>query len=99
ANYLTANKKAHPLSKQINLTIKNDGFDLLINSSKIDKSRNYFVLTSDYLQSGGDKMNFFKNPVNLYKLDYKVRDAIIDYLKETDTVRVKLDGRFKKLSK
>ncbi len=99
ANYLTANNKAHPLSKQINLTIKNDDFDLLINGLKIDKTRNYFVLTSDYLQGGGDKMIFFKDPVSLHKLDYKVRDAIIDYFKEIDTVRVKLDGRFKKLDK
>jgi len=40
-------------------------------------------------------MNFFKNPVNLYKTDYKLRNAIIDYFKETDTIKVKLDGRFR----
>jgi 5'-nucleotidase len=39
-------------------------------------------------------MNFFKNPVKLYPLDYKMRSAIIDYFKETDTLKTNLDGRF-----
>ncbi len=94
--YLIKNNKAHPLSKQIKLNVKNEDYSLSINGVSFDKSRNYFVLTSDYLQSGGDKMDFFKNPVNLYKLDYKVRDAIIDYFKSKDTLKSNLDGRFKK---
>ena len=76
--------------------MKNEGYSLSINGVSFDKGRNYFVLTSDYLQSGGDKMDFFKNPVNLHKLDYKVRDAIIDYFKSKDTLESNLDGRFKK---
>jgi len=95
-NYLIIENKAHPLSKQINLVITESGYDLKINNKPIDNSKTYFVLTSDYLQNGGDNMNFFKNPVNVYKLDYKVRNAIIDYFKETDTIRVTLDGRFRK---
>ncbi|CAL2083714.1 UDP-sugar hydrolase [Tenacibaculum sp. 190524A05c] len=95
--YLVENNKAHPLSKQVKLTVKNESPNLLVNDKPIDNSKTYFVLTSDYLQSGGDKMNFFKNPVNLYKLDYKVRDAIIDYFKSKDTLVSNLDGRFKKL--
>ncbi len=94
--YLIKNNKAHPLSKQIKLNVKNEGYSLSINGVSFDKGRNYFVLTSDYLQSGGDKMDFFKNPVNLHKLDYKVRDAIIDYFKSKDTLESNLDGRFKK---
>ena len=41
-------------------------------------------------------MNFFKDPVELHKIDYKVRNAIIDYFEETDTIKVKLDNRFVK---
>lgn len=93
--YLIAGKKGHPLSNQINLTITSSGHELMINNEPLDTSKNYFVLTSDYLQNGGDKMDFFKNPVNLYKLDYKVRNAIIDYFTEKDTISVVLDGRFK----
>ena len=94
-NYLLTANIAHPLSKQVSLEITKNGYDFKINHTKIDDSKTYFVLTSDYLQNGGDKMNFFKNPVNLYPLDYKVRNAIIDYFKENDTIKVALDGRFR----
>ncbi len=94
-NYLIAEDKAHPLSKQFNLAITENGYNLKINNAPLDPSKTFFVLTSDYLQTGGDNMNFFKDPINLYKLDYKVRNAIIDYFKETDTVKVSLDGRFR----
>lgn len=94
-NYLILAKRAHPISKQLNLAVKKNGYTLKINSKTIDDTKTYFVLTSDYLQNGGDRMDFFKNPVNLYTLDYKVRNAIIDYFKETDTVKVKLDGRLR----
>ena len=96
ATYLITQNKAHPLSKQINLVISEHNYKLTINNSPLDKSKTYFVLTSDYLQNGGDNMNFFKDPINLYKLDYKVRNAIIDFFKETDTIKVELDGRFRK---
>lgn len=94
-NYLIKENKAHPLSKQFNLVVTEKGYDLKINNAPLDTSKTYFVLTSDYLQTGGDKMNFFKDPVNMYKLDYKVRNAIIDYFKETDTIKISLDGRFR----
>lgn len=94
-NYLISENKAHPLSKHINLVVTDKGYNLKINNAALDASKTYFVLTSDYLQNGGDNMNFFKNPVNLYNLDYKIRNAIIDYFKETDTLKVTLDGRFR----
>ena len=93
--YLIQQKKAHPLSKQINLSIDKNSFDLKINNKPIDESKTYFVLTSDYLQNGGDNMIFFSNPVNLFKTDYKVRSAIIDYFTANDTIKIKKDGRFR----
>ncbi|RXP52278.1 UDP-sugar hydrolase [Lutibacter sp. HS1-25] len=92
--YLIQQNLAHPLSKQFNLTLTNTEYKLIINNIPFDKSKTYFVLTSDYLQNGGDSMNFFKNPINLTKLDYKLRNAIIDYFAEIDTIKVELDGRF-----
>lgn len=94
-NYLINEKRAHPLSKDITLVITKNGYDLRIKNSHIDNSKTYFVLTSDYLQKGGDNMNFFNNPISLFKTDYKVRNAIIDYFKEKDTITAKLDGRFR----
>ena len=96
--YLMKAKTAHPLSKQIQLTLKGNSYSLKINGKSIDKNKTYFVATSDYLQGGGDNMNFFKNPLNLFITDYKVRNALIDYFKENDTINVALDGRFKRLN-
>lgn len=96
AQYLIAQNKAHPISKQLKLTANSEGYKLTIHNLPLDNTKTYFVLTSDYLQNGGDKMVFFKNPIELHKLDYKVRNSIIDYLKETDTIKVTLDGRFTK---
>lgn len=92
-DYFIRNKKSHPLSKNIALTITDNGYQLKINGKPFDKNKNYTVLTSDYLQGGGDRMIFFKDPVKLEKLDYKVRDAIIDYFKKTDTLKATIDKR------
>jgi len=95
-NYLIESNRAHPLSKQFNLVLTKNGYNLKINNKPINNSKTYFVLTTDYLQNGGDSMNFFKNPVSLQNLDYKMRNTIIDYFTEIDTVKVELDGRFRK---
>lgn len=92
-SYFIKNKRAHPLSKNIQLTILEDNYLLKINNVDFDKNKTYTVLTSDYLQSGGDKMLFFKNPKTLTKLDYKVRDAIITYFKNTKELNSELDNR------
>lgn len=93
-NYFIDNNVAHPLSKNIQLTLATDNnYTLLINGEKFDKSKNYFVLTSDYLQTGGDKMNFFKEPVSLTIIDYKIRQAIIDEFKSLDTIKATTDNR------
>jgi 2',3'-cyclic-nucleotide 2'-phosphodiesterase (5'-nucleotidase family) len=52
----------------------------LIKGVSFDKNKTYKVATSDYLSSGGDKMDFFKTPIKIETTGYKIRDAIIDYL-------------------
>lgn len=95
--YLINQNKAHPLSKQVELVISGaSNYNFSLNKKPLDNSKTYFVLTHDYLQNGGDNMVFFKDPVELHKLDYKVRNAIIDYFKATDTIKTELDGRFRK---
>ena len=98
-NYLENRKEAHPVS-HLNLKMNDNKLSsILINGAPFDVSNNYFVLTHDYLQHGGDQMSFFKDPISLYDTEYKVRDAIIDYLKDIDTINAKLDGRFINISK
>ncbi len=98
-NYLEIRKEAHPVSHLNLKMIGNKLSSILINGAPFDVSKNYFVLTHDYLQHGGDQMTFFKDPISIYDTEYKVRDAIIDYLKDIDTLNAKLDGRFINISK
>jgi len=93
-HFLFVNKKAHPISK-LRLKLNTETYqDVMINNIPFDETKNYFVLTSDYLQEGGDKMNFFKNPISLHKTGYKIRTALIDYFKKTDSITPNLDNRF-----
>jgi len=89
-----AKSGSHPFSKNLQLSFENKTLkSAKLNGKDFDKNQTYFVLTSDYLQNGGDRMNFFKNPVSLENLDYKIRNAIIDELKAIDTIIAKEDGR------
>lgn len=93
--YLARNKRAHPITK-LNIELDKD-FKLsktTINGKPIDFTKNYFVCTNDYLANGGDRMNFFKTNDSLYVLDYKIRNAFIDYLKKVDTINPVIDNRF-----
>lgn len=96
--YLAKARRAHPISK-LKLTIDKDlkVVEALINGVPVDDSKDYYVLTNDYLLNGGDHMNFFKTNDTVYVLNYKIRNALIDYLKETDTVNPVIDDRFTQL--
>ncbi|MGA9590094.1 MAG: 5'-nucleotidase, partial [Salegentibacter sp.] len=96
--YLQQGKTAHPISgAQIKLDKNYDLLEAKINGKEFDPQQTYFVATSDYLQQGGDHMDFFKDPVQLYHLDYKIRNALIDYFEKTDTIKAKADQRFVQL--
>ena len=47
-----------------------------------------YVITSDYLAGGGDKMSFFKETTQKVSTGVLIRDAIIDYVMEVDTLRI-----------
>lgn len=93
--YLESNRTAHPVSGIQIIVDKNYRItEATINGEEIQENRTYFVATSDYLQQGGDNMNFLKNPVNLYRTDYKIRNAFIDYFKKIDTIITVRDNRY-----
>jgi len=92
--YLFISKLAHPIAN-LRLKLNKDSYqDVFINGVPFDITKSYHILTSDYLQEGGDKMNFFKSPISLHKTDYKIRNAMIDYFKKTDSIIPNLDNRF-----
>lgn len=96
-NYIIKEKKPHPLAGMTFTIDKNDvAKDILVQKQPLDLQKIYFVATNDYLYNGGDNMNFFKKAIQLYDLDYKVRNVWIDYFKEIDTIPVLTDIRIVK---
>lgn len=92
--YFAVRDEANPISKQLQIIFeKNDVSSVKINGKPIEENRTYFVATSDYLQKGGDGMNFFLNPESLFETDFLVRDAIKDFFQSKDTLTSSLDNR------
>ena len=94
-NYLKLSKKSHPISG-INIVLDNS-YNLIeakINDKEISKNKIYSVATTDYLLNGGDKMDFFKKSKENTILDYKLRNILIDYFKQIDTLSFQTDNRF-----
>ncbi len=64
-------------------TLKNEkAFDIRIGGEPINEKKNYWVITSDYLADGGDSYNVFKKSDTLLVSDKKVRELIIEHIKE-----------------
>ncbi|TYB79660.1 5'-nucleotidase C-terminal domain-containing protein [Bizionia myxarmorum] len=98
--YLSKAKRAHPISK-LHVVLNKD-YEILeadISGVVIDTSKTYYVATNDYLYSGGDHMTFFQPEESLDVLDYKIRNALLDYFKTKDTINPVIDNRFIKLNK
>lgn len=85
--YILTEKKPHPL-KGLSFSIdkNNNPKNIQIQNKPIQTDSQYFVVTSDYLANGGDNMTFFKKADRRFDIDYKLRNIIIDYFKEVDTV-------------
>lgn len=94
-NYFIQGKKAHPISGiQIELSNDEQSYkSIKIQGKDLDLEKSYFVATSDYLLTGGDNMIFFEKALNTYDMNYKLRNLIIDYFKENDTIPIVLDNR------
>ena len=71
----------------VNIVAKKDTIITEHNSKEIIR-----VLTTDYLANGGDNMKFFINKEQK-KVGIKLRDAIIDYCIEKDTLDIQIDNR------
>ena len=94
ADYIIKEKKPHPLSG-MGFTIGKSGEakNIMVQGKPLDLEKTYYVTTSDYLANGGDNMNFFKTNVGKFDLDYKLRNVLIDYFKEVDTIPMVTDQR------
>ena len=99
-NYLLKAKKAHPISNQLQILVSTDDTlkSVKLNKKDLEVDKIYYVATSDYLFEGGDQMNFFSENEGVYNLDYKIRNILIDYFKDTDTLKASIDDRFIKIN-
>ncbi|EJL63570.1 5'-nucleotidase C-terminal domain-containing protein [Flavobacterium sp. CF136] len=93
-SYIIKEKKPHPLSG-MTFTIAKDNTakNILIQGKPLDSNKIYYVATNDYLANGGDSMNFFLKNTQKFDLNYKLRNVLIDYFKETDTIPIVKDIR------
>lgn len=73
--------------------------DITINGLPLDFNKDYTVLTSDYMANGGDGGEVFTKSIETKNYDYKLRDALLDYLEEQKkagkTLNPVKDGRIK----
>ncbi len=84
---------AHPLSKEVKIVVNNYQYQVHINDKPIQQNKTYFVATSNYLQNGGDGMNFFADPKSLYDSNFLIREAITAYFTDKDTLISRVDNR------
>ena len=93
--YLIRANRAHPIAG-LKLHLNGDGevVEALIGNRAIAPETTYYVATNDYLYNGGDRMSFLRAGDSLFTLDYKIRNVLIDYFKQYDTIDAVRDDRF-----
>lgn len=93
--FLRKSKVPHAISGlKIRLDSEGNLRSLRIQGKPLVPEQTYYVATSDYLVGGGDGMSFLGEHEALYKTDYKIRNALVDYFKAVDTLRSGVDDRF-----
>lgn len=96
--YLIDSGTAHPVAGVELILNSNNAIEkLLIGGKPLENHQEYFVATNDYLLQGGDNMSFFTQASEVFNLDYKIRNLLIDYFRKHDTIAPVKDARFIKL--
>lgn len=91
-----AEKGGHPLSANTQLVVDQKKTELfLVNGKKLKED--FWIITTDYLATGGDDLSFFANATEVISTNIKLRDAILQHIKqlsqERKTVNAILDDR------
>lgn len=66
--------------------------NVLINNQPFDVTKTYLVATTDFIANGGDGATMFTQGVR-FSTNYKLRDALIDYVKLTQPIKGGIGGR------
>ncbi|WP_214226529.1 5'-nucleotidase [Pedobacter sp. B4-66] len=98
-NYI-ASTNGQPVARLHMKIVDKKPVDVQVNGKAFDVNKTYRVLTSDYIGGGGDNVPAFKNALEQKVIGLKIRDALMNYVKETEaegkTINPKLDGRITK---
>lgn len=95
SNFIVKNKVAHPLSGIEIFVDKNSSniSKIKINNILVEKSKDYYLVTNDYLAKGGDNMPFLLNATENHSLNYKLRNMFIAYFTKIDTLNPSVKPR------
>lgn len=78
----------------VQMTITNNkAVDILIGGVPLQLDKTYTLITSDYIANGGDNAFMLKNYTKRTGLNYKLRDAILDYVKWAGELNMQNNGR------
>ena len=85
----------------LKMNIKNNlPENVLISGKEFDVNKNYVVLTSDYIASGGDGTKGFATPISKTVIGLKIRDALLKEVSDIQAsgkrINANLDGRITK---
>ncbi|ADY54381.1 5'-Nucleotidase domain-containing protein [Pseudopedobacter saltans DSM 12145] len=71
--------------------------DITVNGKPLDITKDYIVLTSDYMANGGDGGEIFNKAIERKDQNFLLRDALLNYVDKVKrsgkTLNPKLDGR------
>lgn len=75
------------------------GFQLTVDSYELNESKELsdtlFVVTTDYLANGGDRMNFLKDSYEKIDTGIFLRDILLEMVEKEDTIVPYMDERIK----
>ncbi len=86
--------KGAPVSGIELMLANGEATNVKIKGEPFNESKTYFVATTDYVANGGDGATMFAKGKRTSN-NYKLRDAIIDYVKNKQTIKANNNGRIK----
>lgn len=86
--------KGAPVSGLTLNLVDGKAVNILINNQPFDINKTYLVATTDFVANGGDGATMFAKGTRT-STNYKLRDALIDYVKLTQPVKGGIGGRIK----
>lgn len=90
-NYLYE-KGGQPISNAT-ASLSNTTKEMKINSQPFTKNQPIYIITSDYLSSGGDKMDFLMSPLKKWDTGILIRNVLIDEIREIGKIGINVDQK------